>query len=192
MRCWTRSGLAGQVPGNVSPLRPRGSQALTARCGSFFRGNSALDSSSGIRRPAGRTPDQRTAGAGSEAGPVRGADAPHHHMPDSPARTGAILLRSRRATPGPRCARHVRGQCTNLSGCDLHGHGLLSLWPLAVARVAARTSVQTGRHRRGGERPPDLTIWYGHGASAVFTAPPRPPGVAPGPTIPSGKATERR
>ena len=42
------------------------------------------------------------------------------------------------------------------------------------------------------ERPPDLTIRYGRGAVRVFTRPPPPPGVAPDPSIPSGKAIVRR
>ncbi len=43
----------------------------------------------------------------------------------------------------------------------------------------------------GGESPRPRA-WFGRGAGRVFTRWPRPLGVAPGPTIPSGKAIERR
>ena len=69
--------------------------------------------------------------------------------------------------------------------------------PIPCGRLELRSSppgrrCRTGQHGRGGERPPKPRAWYGRGALRVFTRCPRPPGVAPDPSVPRGKAIERR
>ena len=51
---------------------------------------------------------------------------------------------------------------------------------------------QTGRHRRGGERPPSPRAWYGFGRRCVFTPLPPSLGVAPATAASSGSASPLR
>ena len=68
---------------------------------------------------------------------------------------GRFGLGSRRATPGLRCARHVRGRCTHGPGRDSHGHGLLSLVPAcSCARRGPAGCPERGSTDRDGSDPP--------------------------------------
>ena len=99
-----------------------------------------------------------------------GADAPHYHMAVGPARAGAVPIR--------KPTHHARTTMCKTRQGSMH------TWPrsrftrswLAIpcGRLQLRTAQpsrrrRTGRHRRGGERPPSPRAWYGRGAECVFT-----------------------
>ena len=106
-----------------------------------------------------------------------GADAPHYHMAVGPARAGAVPIR--------KPTRHARTTMCKTRQGSMH------TWPrsrftrswLAIpcGRLQLRTAQpsrrrRTGRHRRGGERPPRPRACYGRGARCVFTRWPPPSG----------------
>ena len=92
------------------------------------------------------------------------------------------------------------GECTSDIGVHVHRNAFSMCAPAlpyvpACLTVAARPPE---RRRRSGacgrrrERPPKPRAWYGRGPLRVFTRCPRPPRVAPDPSVPRGKAIERR
>ena len=122
-----------------------------------------------------------------------GADAPHYHMAVGPARAGAVPMRQP--------TRHARTTMCKTRQGSMH------TWPrsrftrswLAIpcGRLQLRTAQpsrrrRTGRHRRGGERPPrfDASIGIAEGWH-VHTMPPSLAGSLPS-KYPCRKVIERR
>ena len=96
--------------------------------------------------------------------------------------------------PAPRlataseCEYDAGGRFTNLASGDSHRPSRLSAGAATSCGPAARWPVAHERFGPWWERPASPRAWYGFGTRCEFTPRPCPPGVAPAPTIPGGKA----
>jgi len=96
--------------------------------------------------------------------------------------------------PAPRlataseCEYDAGGRFTNLASGDSHRPSRLSAGAATSCGPAARWPVAHERFGPWWERPASPRAWYGFGTMWRFTPRPCPPGVAPAPTIPGGKA----
>jgi len=104
------------------------------------------------------------------------------------------ILGTRGTTPAPRlrtaleCVNDMNGRFTLRPSADAHLPSCLSCGAATSCGPAARWPVAHERLGSWRERPPSPRARYGFGARWKFTPRPCPPGVAPAPTIPGGKA----
>ena len=91
-------------------------------------------------------------------------------------------------TTAPECEKDIEGRFTIRLSADSHRPSRLSVRARTCCGTAAGCAVAHRRHLPWPERPPSPRAWYGFGTRWKFTPRPYPPGVAPAPTIPGGKA----
>ena len=91
-------------------------------------------------------------------------------------------------TTAPECENDRGGRFTLWSASGAQLPSCLSCGAATSCGPIARSSVARERLGPWRERPPSPRAWYGFGTRWKFAPRPCPPGVAPAPTIPGGKA----
>ena len=150
-------------------------------------------------RPPGRftrpPPAIRGRGGASRlaAGTRQGIDSPQAQRGRTERRAGASQpMGGARLRAVLERANDVGVRCALRPSRDAHRGCRPSAGATTSCGIAAGCAVAHEALGPWRERPPSPRAWYGFGARCVCTPLPLPPGVAPDPSIPGGKAVQRR